>query len=308
MIEHAKVSLPGGVHLRRAACGAALMLLLPACGGAAATGAAAGKVGRDVSAHADTVPQGAEVCALKDALATQAAGPDKPMSDTCGKALKSDQLWQRAMIVLGAYADTLDKTASGADADTVGPLEAALTGVRGSDWIEVDEGPEKAAREAVAQIVNQLATNTAKGDLEKAVKDAAPHVKTLCGGLGPYLDTQARALADIQKEIDKKRTTRNDRRCGTLDTRSVCVAESVIDRMVYANAYGRLAALQSSHEEASRAVGGFCTMHIKLEDAANSGDLSKTQTYLNIVEGVKASRRAQPQEAADASGKTPAKK
>jgi len=294
MTQSPTFRIPFDFHWRTAACGVALAVLLPACGGAAAVGAATGKVGRDVAAHADSVPQGAELCALKDALATQApgGGPDKPTSETCGKALKSDQLWQRSMIVLGAYADTLDSLASGGGEETTGPLEAALTGVRGSDWIEVEEGSDKAAREAVAQIVNQLATNTAKGDLSKAVKDAAPHVKTLCNGLRPYLETQAKGFADIQKEVEKKRTTRNDRRCGMLDTRSVCVSESVIDRVVYANSFGRLAALESNHTEASRAVSGFCGAHLKLEEAATNGSLSDAQTYRNIVEAVKVSRRA----------------
>jgi hypothetical protein len=294
-------------HVRRAASGLALLLLIPACGGAAVTGSAAARMGREVSAHAQAVPQGVEVCALKDALATQAGGPDKPLQDTCGKALKSDRLWQRSMVVLGAYADTLSALASGADAETTGPLEAAQTGVSGPDWVDVEDGKEKAAREAVTEIVKQLRTNTSGGDLEKAVKDAGPHVRTVCDGLVPYLEAQAQGLADARKEIEKRRTTRNDRRCGTLDNRNVCVAESVIDRTVYANAFGRLAALEASHEDARRAAAGFCAAHRKLVEAAEKGELSDKKTYFDIVDAVKSARAADPQGAAD-TGKDASKK
>lgn len=294
MIERNTFRVDWISHSRRAATGLALLLAIPACGGAAATGNAAGKMGRDVSARAQAVPQGAEVCALKDAVASQAGGPDKPLADTCGKALKSDRLWQRSMVVLGAHADTLEALASGGDGETTGPMEAALTGVQGPDWVDVEDGKEKAAREAVSEIVKQLRTSTAGGDLAKAVKDAAPHVTTVCDGLVPYLQAQAQSLADIQKEIDKKRTTRADRRCGTLDNRNVCVAESVIDRTVYANAFGRLAALEASHEEARQVVAGFCAAHRKLAEAAEKGELSNKKTYFDVVDAVKSARREEP--------------
>ena len=280
-------SLPRG-----AALGAtlALTLALPACGGANATGAAAGKMGRDLSARSEAVPQGAEVCALKDAIATQTGAPDKPMNDICGKARKSDQLWQGAMSVLGAYSDTLGALASGGKGETSGPLEAAMTGVT-ADWVEVDDPKEKGAREATLQLVNQLARNTAEGSLDKAVKDASPHVKTICAGLVPYLEEQVKTLADVQKDIDKKRVSRADRRCGQLDTRSVCVSESVIDRVVYATSFGRLADLESSHDEARRAVAGFCAAHNKLEEAAQNGNLDSDQTYFNVVDAVKSAHK-----------------
>src|SRR4051812_33116084 len=106
MIERATFRVLRDVPWRRAAGGIALLLAIPACGGAPASVVAAGKLGHDVSDHADAVPQGAEVCALKDAVANPTAGgPDKPMSDLCARALKSDKLWQRSMIVFGAYAD-----------------------------------------------------------------------------------------------------------------------------------------------------------------------------------------------------------
>lgn len=290
---------PGALHLLRAASGLALLLAIPACGGAAATGAATGKIGRDVSARAQAVPQGAEVCAFKDALATQTGAPDKPLADTCGKAQKSDRLWQRSMIVLGAYADTLDALASGADAETTGPMEAAMTGVQGLDWVEVEDGKEKAAREAVSEIVKQMRTNTAEGKLDKAVKDAGPHVATVCDGLVPYLEAQAQALAEIQKDLEKKRTARQDRRCGTVDARNVCVSESVIDRGFYANAFGHLAMLESSHEEARQAVAGFCAAHRKLVEAAEKGELSSQKTYLDVVDAVRSARKQEAQGAGD---------
>ena len=287
---------------RGAVGGVALALMMPACGGAATSGVAVGKVGRDLSARADSVPQGAEVCALQAALAAPAAGAEKPMSEACDKALTSDQLWRRSMIVLAAYSETLETMASDTSSDTTGQLEAALTGVRGVDWIQVEDGPEKAARNAAAQLVNQMGTNTSEGDLEKAVKDAAPHVKTLCDGLTAYLDTQTQSLADIQKEAEKKRTTRNDRRCGSLDNRSICVSESVLDRIVYANVLGHGATLESNHWEARNAVASFCAAHRKLEEASANGELSAEKTYVAVIDAVKSARRAQPQGESGAGG------
>jgi hypothetical protein len=295
------------VHLRRAAAGIALLAAIPACGGAAATGKATAKTGHDVADRAQTVPQGAEVCALKDATATQ-TGVEKPLNETCGKALKSDHLWQRSMIVLGAHADTLDALASGGDAKTTGPMEAALTGVQGSDWVDVEDGKEKAARDAVTEIVKQMRTNTADGNLEKAVKDAGPHVRTVCDGLVPYLEEQAKALADLQKDIEKKRIAKQDRRCGTLDNRSVCVSESVLDRAVYASSFGHLASLTAAHEEARQAAAGFCAAHKKLVEAAEKGELSSEKTYFDVVDAVKGARKADSQAASDPGKGAPPKK
>src|SRR6185369_10434368 len=112
----------------------------PACGGAVVSGVAVGKVGQDLSVHAHSAPQGAEVCALQDALVTPpgGAGTEKPTSEACNKAVKSDLVWRRAMIVLGAYGDTLGEVAGGKSADSAGQMQAALTGVKGSESIEAD--------------------------------------------------------------------------------------------------------------------------------------------------------------------------
>src|SRR5262249_8066404 len=157
------------------------------------------KIGHDLSGHAQTVPQGAEVCALQDALSA-APGVDKPSSETCVKAANRDLLWRKAMITLAAYGDTLESVAAGGSGDTAGQLEGALVGVRGTDWVDV-EGPDVAAREAVGQLVTQLVNNNDRGDLGARIKNAAGPVKTLCEGLVPYLDTQAKAFGDIQKDI-----------------------------------------------------------------------------------------------------------
>lgn len=278
---------------KTALAGAALVLTLPACGGAVASGAATAKVGRDLAGHADTVPQGAEACALKDSLAAPSGAPDKPLSETCNKALKSDQVWQRSMIVLGAYADTLGELASGSGGETTGAVEAALAGVRGSTWIDTDEPAEKAARDAMAQLVDQMSNGSAKGDLSKAVKDAAPHVKAICNALPSYLGAQAQSFADAEKELEKKRTAHQDRRCGTLDNRSLCVSESIVDRAAYADLFAHLAALESSHLDAQDAVKGFCAAHLKLEDAAAKGDLSNDKTFNDVVDAVRSAHRAQ---------------
>jgi len=281
----------------------ALLFMLPACGGAAKPAIAVGEVGGDLSARAQTVPQGAQVCALQEALSAPPTGTDKPTSESCGKALKSDQLWRRSMIVLGAYGDTLEIVASGEGHDNAGQLAAARTGIRGPDWIDVEDGKEKAARAAAAEIVNQLATNPSKGDLGKMVKDAAPHVKIVCEGLVAYLEAQGKSLADIQKDIEKKRSAKSDRRCGSLQSQSICVGESVIDRVVYANMFGQAAVLEAGHLDAHDAVAGFCAAHGKLQEAAEKGDLSSDKTYGEVVDAVKAARRSEPQVGAGGGGK-----
>lgn len=277
------------------------------CGGAATSGVAVGRVGRGLSAHADSVPRGVEVCALRDALAAQSGGPEKPMTEVCGKAAKSDELWRRSMVVLAAHAETLAVIASGkSDAET-GKLEAALTGVRSPDWVDVDELSERNARAAVVQLVDQMNANASKGDLGKAVSDAAPHVKTLCDGLGAYLEAQRQGLDDAQKEIEKRRVARTDRRCTTVDNRPVCVPDSATDRVVYANTYGELASLAQAHGAAHDAVAAFCAAHRKLEEAAGAGRAGDDATYGEVVEAVKTSKPATPAaSAAPAAGSAPA--
>jgi hypothetical protein len=279
--------------VRHALAGAALLLAPAACGGAVSSGVAVGRIGDGLSARAQGVPQGAQVCAMQDALAAPTAGgTEKPSGEVCAKALKSDLLWRRALVAMGAYGETLETLSSGQGA-TAGPLEAALTGVRGPDWIEV-EGSEKAARDAVTKLVGLLADTSSKGDLGRLVSDAAPPIKTLCEGLLAYLDGQSRALSDMQREVDKKRAQRTDRRCAQLEGRSVCVSESVLDRMVYGDAFARLSLLESNHIEAHDSVASFCAAHKKLEEAAADGRLSKDKTYADIVDAVKAVPRGTP--------------
>jgi hypothetical protein len=286
-----------------------LTLALPACGGGTVmSGVAVGKVGRGLSSHSHAVPQGAAICALQEAIAAQTGTAEKPLAETCAKAWKSDRLWHRSMIALGAYAAKLEAISTGTKPENAGQIEAALTGVRDASWLEGDV--DAAARDAVTQLVGQVAANTSKGDLDKAIKDAAPHVKTLCDGLGPYLDAQVRALVDIQKEVEKKRTTRADRRCATLDSRTICVSESVVDRMTYANTFSQFTGIESSHLEARDAVSTFCAAHRKAEEAAANGQFSKDQTYLDIVEAVKSANVAQSPGAASPAvkGASPDKK
>jgi hypothetical protein len=297
MNGHAKPRIIHGVPLGRALGGVLLALLIPACGGGASSGVAVGKVGQGLSAHAQEVPEGAEVCTAKENLASPPTSADKPVSDACRKAQKHDELWRRSLIVLAAYGTTIETLAEGDGDESTGKLEAAQTGVSGSNWIDVEDGPEKAARAAVAKLVDQMSTNTSEGDLAKAVQDAAPHVKTVCDGLVPYLETQARGYSEIQAEVEKKRTGRADRRCGALDSRSICVSDSTADQAVYANTMANLAALQRSHAEARDTVAGFCAAHKKLEAAAAEGRLSDSETYAGIVDALKSSRKA-PESAA----------
>jgi hypothetical protein len=284
---------PSGVPLRHSLACLVLALIVPACGGAIASGAGVGKVGRGLAAHVDSVPQGAAVCELQEALGTPNPSGEKAISETCKKAFKSDQLWRRTIVVLAAYGEKLEAVSSGTSPETAGRLEGALTGVRGTDWAEADGPTEQAARDAAVQLVNQMGANTSKGHLDTAVKDAAPHVKTLCDGIGSYLNTQAKAFADLRKEVDKKHLWRGSRRCGMLDERTICVSDSVVDRMVYANVFGQMATLEVNHLEASDAVASFCAAHRKLEEAAASGQLSKQKTYSEIVDAVQAVPRSQ---------------
>lgn len=267
---------------------ALLAISLPACGGPVMSGVAVGRVGHNLGAHAQSVPRGAEVCALQDALT--ATGAEKPASDTCGKAARNDLLWRRSIKVLAAYGASISAMASGKDGEGAGAIEASLTGVRSGVWVDVEGAKEKAAREAASKLVAQMSEN--RSDLEQAVKDAAPHVKTICDGLGAYLEAQGKGLADAHRDIEKKRSVRTDRRCGSMDGRSVCVGESVVDRMVYANAFGQISLLETGHVDAHNAVTAFCAAHKKLAEAANDGRLGKDKTYAEVVEAVKSAPRA----------------
>src|SRR5262249_24319389 len=147
---------------------------------------------------------------------------------------------------------------------------------------------------------------SAGGDLGRAIKDAAPHVKVICDGLTSYLDNTAKGFADVQKEAEKKRASKADRRCGSVSGTNVCVSESPIDRMVYANVFAQGALLESNHLETRNAVAGFCAAHVKAEQAAADGNLGKDQTYADIVTAVKSAQRAQA--GGDTGGSKPAKK
>jgi len=310
MIERVVVQIPRRVTWLVAAVGLAIAPALPACASSSVmSGVAVGKVGHGLSTSAQTVPQGAEVCALQDALATPAAA-QKPTSETCAKATKSDQLWRRAMMVLAAHADRLDALASGAKPETAGQLDAALTGVRGPDCIQVDDPQEQAARDAVTQLVTQMSAGDPKADLGKAVQEAAPRVRTICDGLTAYLDKQVQGVTDVANEVEKRRAGRTNNRCGKVGDQVVCESESFLDRIVYADLFGKAAAVQSSHMQARDTVAAFCAAHQKLAEAGANGQLQKDQTYLDIVAAVKAapssSQPASPTPAATASGSPPA--
>lgn len=261
------------------------------CGGAVTSGVAVGHAGGRLAAHAQQAPQGAELCALQDAVAAPPApGTEKPVTTTCNKAFKSDRLWRRAMLVLGAYGESLATVSTTKSADGSGKLAAASTGVDGPTWTEV-EASDTAARDAVAALVEQMNAGAAKGDPVKVVTDAAPHVTTICDGLAAYLETQARGFGDVAKEIEKKRAARTERRCGAVDTRTICVSETTIDRVTYADTFNHVIALENGHVDAFNAVGGFCAAHKKLEEAAKAGKMSKESTFADTVAAVRASKR-----------------
>jgi hypothetical protein len=272
----------------------AISVLAAGCGSRAVkSGNAVGQMGGGLSAHARAVPQGAEACMMKEALAAPTPGAaDKPISDECAKALSSDHLWRRSMVVLSAYSARLDALASGASPESAGRIEATMTGIRGEDWISADTPEEQSARSAAAKLVGQMTAQDDKADFDKTVTDAAPHVKTLCDGVKSYLDAAAKTFADVRSEVEKKRAAKTDRRCATFDNRTVCTSETAVDRVMLASVFGGLALREANHLDARDDVASFCAAHAKLASAVGSGDAGKDETYTGIVDAVKAVPRA----------------
>lgn len=279
--------------MRVHAAAGAMALFVSACGGGAVmSGVAAGRVGSGLSAEAQNAPRGALVCSLRDAVTALPGTAEKAPNETCEKASNSDELWRRAMIVLAAHGERLGSLASGTKPEHAGRLEAAMTGVNGPDFATADGAQEKAAKDAVVQLVQQMTQS--KDDLSKAVKNAAPQVKVLCDGVDAYLTSQLSGLDEVRSELDKKRSAAADRRCAALDSRTICVSQSVLDRITYATAYADLANLERSHMEARDSLRAFCTVHRKLEDAAGKGNVSKDQTWVDVVNSVQTLPRSKP--------------
>jgi hypothetical protein len=126
------------------------------------------------------------------------------------------------------------------------------------------------------------------------VTTAAPRVKSICDGLERYLEQQSERLTKLRAEVPEKEAAPSARRCAMLDNRPLCLADSVVDHIVYANQLGQLAALESNHRSAHDTVAAFCAAHVELEKAAANGTLSDDATAKQIVEAVK---RAMPQHA-----------
>lgn len=253
------------------------------CGGGAASGVAVGRVAEGLPARAQSAPRGGDLCLVQESLASQPGGPEKPMSDACAKAFKQDRVHRRAMIVLGAYGATLADLGRGGDEERAGHLEAAMSPGSAS------EGEDKAVDDAASQLATLLAAG-GKKDLEKLIQDAAPSVATICDALVSSLDKETRGFKDAQADVEKKRLSKTDRRCGSLDNKSVCVSGSTIDAVTYAMTYGELSVLEHDHAMAHGDVAGFCAAHKKLEEAAKNGDVSKDATFDAVVEAVKSSR------------------
>lgn len=273
-----------------------------ACGAQSVpSGMTVGAIGRDLAINAQSAPQSAQVCLWQDALGPQPVpGAEKPASETCGSALKADLMWRRAILVLSLYSERVATVAAGADPESTGRLEAARSGVNGADWSDVDD---QGVRDAVTNLVNQLNATSNKTDLSRIVQDAAGPVKTVCDGVINYLDAQSQSVAAVQREVDKKRTNRTIRRCGMLEKQTVCVGDSVVDRISYADALGQVFAVQNSTLEARDSLARFCAAHQKLAAAATNGQLGKKQTYSDIVDGVKTVQRPQPGWMSNESGK-----
>jgi hypothetical protein len=266
------------------------LLLVVGCGGGVSSGLALGKVADEVGAQAASTPQGGELCLVKEALAQANIG-EKPMSDACTKALKKDRMYRRTMLALAAYGDTVTALSSGQGDDHTGRAEAASTGIEGSDWVDVDSA-DSAARDAAAALVAHFRDHAKDDDLEALVKGAAPHVKTLCDGLIPYLESQETGFGDARRDVEKKRLAKIERRCGAIDNKTVCVSDSATDRVVYATTLGQLALSEGNAGEARAAVGGFCAAHAKLEEAAAAGKLKSDETMDAVVAAIASARKA----------------
>ena len=266
--------------------------LTVACGAQAVrSGASVGSVGSGLALHAQAAPQGAQICLWQDSLGPQPPqSADKAVTETCGSALKSDLMWRRAVLVMSLYGQRVGSVAAGVDPDSTGKLEAALSGVRDANWSDVND---QGARDAVTTLVSQMYGGPNKTDLGKIVQDASAPVKTICDGLLSYLDAQSQSLNALQKEVDKKRMSRTAHRCGMLEKQTICVNESVVDRMTYANLFGQIFALENSTQEGRDSVARFCVAHEKLAAAAADGKLAQKQTYFDIVDAVKAVERPQ---------------
>lgn len=269
---------------------------MAACGGATTSGLAVGKLGGGLDTYAQMAPQGAEMCAVEKGLAAKPTVIGKPVGEDCSDALKRDRLWRGAMRTLSAYAGTLEALASDNGDESAGKLQAARTGVTGSDWVDA---PDTEARDAVAKLVEVMKSDPAKDDLKKTIGAAAPHVKTICDGLEGYLSDQATKATKMFSEVETQRGSQTDRRCGALDSRSVCVNESLLDRVSYGHLYAQLALLESHHAAAHDAVSAFCAAHAELESAAADGKLDDEATRAAIVKAVQSSHASAPAPAAD---------
>ena len=293
MIERSSASNVGARNSYFIAGVCAVATLATACGGSSVrSGVAVGGLGSSLGLHLDAAPHSAEVCLLKDSLLPSNGGIDKPLTDNCAKAQKNDLLMRRALQTLSLYGQRLGAAASGEDAETAGKLEAATAGVNGTEWSDAED---QTARDAVSQLVTQMGAPTqgSKVDLNKIVLDAAPPVKSLCTSFTAYIDGQIKDLAAIRQDVDKKSQSRQIRRCGTYETHSICVADTVVDRMVYAEIFARAASLENESYDAKDNASRFCAAHDRLAEAAQKDQLSKKETYAAVVEAVKAVPREQ---------------
>lgn len=282
------VSLWGGVMMVSLASG---------CGGGAPPPAAAvGQLGGDLSARAHAVPQGAELCALSEAVDKPPGKAGASVTEPCADEVESDELWRRSLVVLSAYGAHLEALAKDEDPEISGRLRAALTGIRGPNWIDVEDNEQKAARTAAADLVRQLDEATSDSDLEGTVQAAAPHVEKVCDGLIAYLAAQTASAAELRAELLAKEKAPASRRCAMVDNRPICMADNVVDHLVYASEFGRLASLEAGHRDAGNAVAAFCAAHAKLDEAAAAGTLSDDTTRAVIDE----IRRAIPERAPSA--------
>jgi hypothetical protein len=245
-------------------------------------GAAVGDLGAGLAAHANSVPRGAEACALEEGFKRQAGDQKK-----CDAELARDQLWGTSLDVLGAYSRSLQSLAHGTDPAHTGKLEAELTLVREESFVDVEGEDEEAARKAAHEIVTQMQERDDDAKIESVIQEAAPRVQTLCDGLLAYLGEQEQRFAALNADIDTKlQASPGPPRCTNVGGQSVCVGNSVLDYLNAAEMKARLTDLTQDHEAARNSVAAFCVAHYTAAQDAEAGDLKGKESYAKLISAV----------------------
>ena len=264
--------------------GAVVCVSMSLCAGCAnrATlpGAAVGDLGSSLATHADSVPRGAEACALEEGFKRQAGDQKK-----CAEEDDRDRLWGISLDVLGGYSRSLVALAQKTDPAHTGKLEAEMTLVRDENFVDV-EGEDE-ARKATFELVTQMRERDDDAKLDSVIEAAAPSVQTLCDGLLAYLGTQEQRFIALSKDVDTKlQASPGPPRCTKVGGQSVCVGNSVLDYLNFAETKARLDTLTREHAAARNGVAAFCVAHYTVAEDAKAGSLKGKESYEKVLGAV----------------------